>query len=291
VRHETTGRRLLVNAAPIPGPGGPAGAVLVLREGAARPAERTRAERADEIEFWSELAGRMAHTLKNPLVSIKTFTQLLPERYDDVEFRKNFLGVVAAEADKINEVADRLLLYSAAHQLEPVPTDLRALVETVLNDAAPRCRRLGVQVERDLEELPVTMADPQRLSVALTSLVDNALDAMEEGGRLGASTRLVEAPATVSTGERFVVDFSSNAGPTGGGPPAFAAIEISDTGCGIPRERLAKVVQPFRSDKVRGVGLGLAIVAKVIEEHHGRMEITSTPGRGTRVRLLLPTAC
>jgi signal transduction histidine kinase len=197
---------------------------------------------------------------------------------------------VAAEADKINEIADRLLLYSAAHELEPVPTDLRALVETVLDAAAPRCRRLGVQLERRLEELPVTMADPQRLTVALTNVVDNALDAMEEGGRLGVSTHLVEAPVTVSAGDRFVMDFAGG-GPTGAGPPAFVAVEISDTGCGIAPERLGKVFEPFRSDKVHGVGLGLAIVAKVIEEHGGRVEIASTPGRGTRVRLLVPTAC
>ncbi len=292
VEHETSGRRLRVNAAPIQGDGEPAGVVLVLEEALEPPARRERADEVERMEFWSELAARMAHKLKNPLVSIKTFTQLLPERYADDEFRTSFLDVVDAEADRINEIADRLVLYSSAHELEPVPTDLRALVETALDACKPRIRASGIEVERDFEELPIVMTDPERLALALHDIIENALDAMTEGGRLTVGARQVEAPTAVSADDRCVLDFTEGAtrGPVRGEPPLLVAIEIGDTGEGIPREQLSKVFQPFFSGRVRGVGLGLAIVARVVQEHRGRVEIMSTPGTGTRVRLLLPSA-
>lgn len=291
VRHETTGRRFVVSAAPIPGDGGPTGVVLVLREHVAGPG--APAGEAERMEFWAELAGRMAHTLKNPLVSIKTFTQLLPERYADDEFRKNFLDVVDAEADTIKAIADRLALYASVHELEPVPTDLCALIEKSLETHAARFRDRGIEVRRRLEELPIVVGDPDRLAVALDAVVENSLDAMEDGGRLVVETALVEAADVRRADEGFVLDFTEAGalGPASGEAAPFAAIEISDTGGGISRDILGKVFQPFFSKKIRGVGLGLAIVARVIRGHRGRVEIASTPGKGTRVRLLLPSAC
>jgi len=293
VRHETSGRRFDVTTAPVPGDDGPAGVVLVLHEAAAPSVERVRAGRAEEMEFWSELAGRMAHKIKNPLVSIKTFTQLLPERYEDDDFRKSFLDVVDAEADKINEITDRLALYSAAHEMEPVPTDLGPLVERALDAFTAHLRASGVHVEQEFEDLPVISADPERLTLALHNVIENALDAMEEGGRLTVRTRLVEATALVGVNDRFVLDFTDDAARGVGRvqPEAYAAVEVSDSGSGIAHDRLKKVFLPFLSDKVRGVGLGLAIVARIMREHGGRVEVVSTPGSGTCVRLLLPAAC
>ncbi len=292
ITHEATGRRLVVSAAPIAGEdgpegeGGPAGVVLVLNEAGEPAAEGAPAERAEEMEFWSQLAGRMAHKIKNPLVSIKTFTQLLPERYGDDEFRKSFLDVVDAEADRINEVADRLVLYSSVHGSEPVPTDVRALIEAALDACRARLGEGGVRLERDLEEVPLVLADPEQLGLALRNIIENALDAMDEGGQLTVRTRLVGAPVAVSADDRLVLDFAG--GERGG--PALVAVEIADTGRGIPRETLGKVVQPFFSETVRGLGLGLAIVARIVREHRGRMEVTSASGAGTQVRLLLPSA-
>jgi signal transduction histidine kinase len=249
-------------------------------------------DEAERIEFWSQLAARMAHKLKNPLVSIKTFTQLLPERYEDDEFRRSFLDVVDAEADKINEIADRLLLYSSANEIEPVPTDLRALVETVLDALAPRIEACGVVLERHLVTLPIVMGDPERLRLALSSAVENALEAMDKGGRLVVRTRLAEGPLPRPGDDRRVLDFTEAvAGATGGPTDAFAAVEIGDTGGGIARERLRRVFQPFYSDSVRGIGLGLAIVAKVAQEHRGGVELESVPGTGTRIQLFVPAAC
>ena len=310
IEHEGTGRRLRVSAAPIAGDGHRAGVVLVLepapeRAAATGPADevgrsaadevgraaadevgRPAADQAAQMAFWSELAARMAHKLKNPLVSIKTFTQLLPDRYTDEEFRTDFLDVVDAEADKINEIADRLLLYSEAHEVEPVPTDLSALVRTVLDTFVAPAEASGVRVERELDELPVVMADPGRLSLALHSVVENALEAMPGGGRLTVRARLVETPAVVASGDSRTLDFSA-----GAAAPAFVCVEVADTGGGIGREDLDRVFQPFFSRSVRGIGLGLAIVARVVHEHRGRVEITTTPGRGTQMRILLPVQC
>ncbi|MBN1917176.1 MAG: GAF domain-containing protein [Verrucomicrobia bacterium] len=297
LEHETSGRALRVHAIPLgdePAVGEIApGVLLVIEEAARQPAPRPAEDESARMPFWSELAARMAHKLKNPLVSIKTFTQLLPERYGDEQFRTSFLGIVDAEADKINEIADRLLLYSSAPAREPVPVDVPALVEKVLQGFAERAEAAGVKVVCGLDEVPAVVAGPERLTMALRSLIENALDAMEGGGRLGVRTRLVEAAALSTTTAARVLDFSTGTGRAapGGAPGAFIAIEVSDTGRGMPPELVEKAFQPFHSDTIRGIGLGLAIVAKVVREHNGRIELTSTPGRGTDVRLLLPAGC
>ena len=319
VEHETSGRVLHVRAMPLAVGGRPpagkealgardqasrggealGGVLLVIaartpsaaptpNQVAETPERRAPDDESAQMPFWSALAARMAHKLKNPLVSIKTFTQLLPERYGDEKFRTSFLGVVDAEADKINEVADRLLLYSSEPAHEPVPTDAPALVEKVLQGCADRAEAAGVKVVCTHDKVPAVMAEPERLALALGNLVENALDAMEGGGRLGVRTWLVEAPVPSVAGAR-VLDFStSTERRTMGGPPAFVAIEVTDTGGGMPADRVEKAFRPFYSETIRGIGLGLAIVAKVVREHNGRVELSSTPGRGTQVRLLLP---
>jgi len=285
---EALGGVLLVIAAPTPSAAPTPPAAPTPNQVAETPERRAPDDESAQMPFWSALAARMAHKLKNPLVSIKTFTQLLPERYGDEKFRTSFLGVVDAEADKINEVADRLLLYSSEPAREPVPTDVPALVEKVLQGFADRAEAAGVKVVCTHDKVPAVMAEPERLALALGNLVENALDAMEGGGRLGVRTWLVEAPVPSVPGTR-VLDFStSTERRTMGGPPAFVAIEVTDTGGGIPAERVEKAFRPFYSETIRGIGLGLAIVAKVVREHNGRVELSSTPGRGTQVRLLLP---
>jgi signal transduction histidine kinase len=141
------------------------------------------------------------------------------------------------------------------------------LVESLLPALAEPMRERGIELRLELpRDLPSVRVDPMQLEQALLELVSNALDAMPEGGQL-----------------RVAAD-SRNGGSAGG----EVVIEIADTGPGIPAHVLPSVCEPFFTTRQEGTGLGLAIAKRYVEQNGGRLEIESSPGSGTRVRVRLP---
>jgi signal transduction histidine kinase len=149
-----------------------------------------------------------------------------------------------------------------------MPEHLPRLVEALLPAFAEPVRERGVELEVDLAPaLPEVRVDPMQLEQALVELVSNALDAMPRGGRLRIGAR------------------ASN-----GAGPVEVAIEVSDTGAGIPAEILDSVCEPFFTTRQEGTGLGLAIAKRYVEQNGGKLEIESRPGSGTTIRVRLPVA-
>ncbi len=249
-----------------------------------------RREMADR-EFLMRLAFRLSHELKNSLVSIKIFAQLLPERYGEKDFREQFSSVVANEVNRVDVLVNNLTFFS--HPLALVPEDvvLTDLLETcVKNVAGEFARKQLAQLvavgEKPAEGPPVVtlkknfahklariQGDKLRLLQAFEHLLRNALQAMPAGGRLTLSTRDTE-PA----------DLDNAPLPAGGA----VTIEVQDSGEGIPLENLKRVTEPFVTTRNVGVGLGLTIVKKIVERHGGRLDIDSLLGRGTTVTVVLP---
>jgi signal transduction histidine kinase len=149
-----------------------------------------------------------------------------------------------------------------------MPEKVDRLVEGLLPAFAEPLREHGVELRLEIaRDLPDVRVDPMQMEQALLELVSNALDAMPKGGTL----RL-----------------AAHAGD--GGPPASEVlVEVSDTGGGIPEQVLPSVCEPFFTTREEGTGLGLAIAKRYVEQNGGRLEILSTPGTGTTVRVRLPT--
>jgi signal transduction histidine kinase len=255
--------------------------------------QQTRARELADKEFFTRLAARLSHELKNSLVSIKIFAQLLPERHDEKEFREQFSTTVANEVNRVDVLVNNLTFF--AHPL------LLVNEEIVLGDLLDACVKnitqefsrkqvahvmgVGEKAPEPAPSCVVTVkknfahkfarleGDRIRLMQAFEHVLRNAVQSMPRGGRLTIST--LDAQPTDVPGEIL---------PAGGA----VRIDWQDTGEGIALENLKRVTEPFVTTRNVGVGLGLTIVKKIIERHGGRLDIDSMLGRGTTISMMVP---
>ena len=166
----------------------------VVRTGTDEPTRTTNSERRSDS--WRRLARSLSHEIRNPLVSIRTFTELLPEHFEDPSFRERFTELVGRDVAHINDVVSRLADAAASEKLEAAPVDVSALLERILEARRERIGKGRLLVLRELErDSPLAWADPHALEVALSGLLDRALAALPERGDLFVATRRIERSA------------------------------------------------------------------------------------------------
>jgi signal transduction histidine kinase len=231
--------------------------------------ERAQAQlvQSEKLASIGEMAAAVAHGLRNPLASLRAAAQLV-RRHPEAPSAREHLDAIITEVDRLDRRISHLLSFSRPAPFRPMAEHLPRLVEGLLPAFAEPVRERGVALEVDLPPtLPEVRVDPMQLEQALVELVSNALDAMPRGGRLRIGAR------------------ASN-----GAGPAEVAIEVSDTGGGIPEHLLGSVCEPFFTTRQDGTGLGLAIAKRYVEQNGGKLEIESRPGSGTTIRVRLPAA-
>lgn len=244
------------------------GAVALVQDITVERVLAAKQEMLDRATFWTELAAAMSHEIRNPLVAIKTFAQLLPERYEDEEFRAGFSNTVNAEVDRLNGIVDQINRFAHPHQLELKPMHVATIVKRAL-DAALQTQSSGVWVDTAIEEdLPQVDADEDALVECFCHVIANAMESL--AGRDNAKI--------VLTAREYRDDEM----------PGGVAISVQDNGPGIRDDISSKVFSPFCTTKARGLGLGLPIAKRTIVDHGGRIEIESSV-RGTCVTFLLPS--
>jgi len=280
-----------------PGSGAPGAgeliAVALIEDLTQQRLERARARELADKEFFTRLAARLSHELKNSLVSIKIFAQLLPERHDEKEFREQFSTTVTNEVNRVDVLVNNLTFFAHPLLLVYEGVVLGDLIDACVKNAAQEFSRkqvahvinVGDKVPEPPQAPVVTVkknfahkfsrldGDRIRLMQAFEHLLRNAVQSMPQGGRL-----------MISTSDAQPTDFPDGKLPAGGA----VRIDWQDTGEGIPLEELTRVTEPFVTTRNVGVGLGLTIVKKIIERHGGRLEIDSLLGRGTTIVLVLP---
>jgi len=248
-----------------------------LRE-TAKQREQALAElRATTQQLWQaarlagvgELAASIAHELNNPLgtVSLRVEGVLAKTPPDDP--RRRALEVIDQEVERMAGLVANLLQFSRAGREQVSTVDVCEEVTKTIELVAHHLRKRQIRVESEFATgVPVIHADRQQLRQVFLNLFTNAADAMPRGGRLVPRVRTGELQGAV---------------------PAIV-IEIADTGGGIPADLLSRVFEPFFTTKEegKGTGLGLAICKRIVDQHHGRLEIESTVGTGTTVRVTLP---
>ena len=239
----------------------------------ARMTEQLRQSRAqlvqsEKLASIGQMAAAVAHGLRNPLASLRAAAQLARHRVDAPAAREQ-LDATVEQVDRLDLRIAHLLQFSRPAPFHPLRESVRALVDGALAGFSEllRQRRVELAVHAPVA-LPEIQVDPMRLEQALTELVSNALDAMPEGGRLDVATR-------------------TEPGASGVGG---VVVEVTDTGRGIAPEILPNLCEPFFTTRPEGTGLGLAIAKRYVEEAGGRLDIASTVGRGTTVRIWLPIA-
>ena len=235
------------------------------REELVRKVERLEEEvrETERLKAVSVLAGGLAHEIKNPLASIKTFTEYLGSRYDELEFRDKFQKIVGGEVERINLIVQQLLNFAKPSPSQIVPLDVPKLLNETLDLLNSELVQRHVQVHKRYKAAEQVLGDPQQLKQVFINLILNSLQAMNGEARLEIRT---------------AVD----------GPNLF--VTIADNGCGIAPKDLPHIFEPFYTTKATGTGLGLAVVHGIVREHGGRITVDSQIGHGTTLRVLLPLA-
>jgi signal transduction histidine kinase len=231
--------------------------------------ERTQAQlvQSEKLASIGEMSAAVAHGLRNPLASLRAAAQLV-RRHPDSPAAGETLEAIIEEVDRLDRRISHLLSFSRPAPFNPMPEKVDRLVEGLLPAFAEPLREHGVELRLDIaRDLPDIRVDPMQMEQALLELVANALDAMPEGGTLRLAAHTGDGPS----------------------PSPEVLVEVSDTGGGIPEQVLPSVCEPFFTTREEGTGLGLAIAKRYVEQNGGRLEILSTPGTGTTVRVRLPT--
>ena len=218
--------------------------------------------KGDQQKAVATLAAGLAHEIKNPLASIKTFTEYLDAHYQDPEFRAKFQKIVGGEVERINLIVQQLLEFAKPVPPKLMPVAVPKLLDETLEFLTNELVTHHIGVTKRYTASQPVLADPQQLKQVFLNLFLNSLQAMNGSGQLTIQTALHGAELTVT---------------------------IQDNGTGIDPKDLPHIFEPFYTTKPTGTGLGLAVVQGIIKEHGGRIAVQSEPGRGTTVGLHLPT--
>jgi nitrogen fixation/metabolism regulation signal transduction histidine kinase len=223
--------------------------------------------RAQRQAAWSEVAQRIAHEIKNPLTPIRLAAERVQRRAAGAEPElqqviDSSCAAIVAQVDGLRQLLDAFRQYARMPQVEPRPTMVDAIVREVASLYDGLRDGLEVAVEISDGDL-IGLVDPAPLRQALVNLVDNAVDAIPDAGRI------------VLRVERRSDDI---------------VIQVEDTGHGLPTDDPEMLLQPFFSTKGRGSGMGLALVHRVISEHGGTLRLEDASPHGARVTVVLPAA-
>jgi len=244
------------------------GAVLMIQDLTSIRQLQEKQEQLERTAFWTDLAAGLSHEIRNPLVAIRTFSQLLPERYQDEEFREEFSKLVTHEVDRLNGIIDQINGF--AHPPEPaysrvdVRTPLQNALRRIFPDSPVRLVRIKSQLDGNL---PLIKGDERALTDCFAHLFQNAFEALDSR---------TDAAISYSVQQQ-----------NGPGNEHVVEINIKDNGRGIDPEAKEKIFSPFYTTKARGMGLGLPIVKRTVIDHNGRVSVESGE-QGTSVVIQLP---
>ncbi|NLC55448.1 MAG: hypothetical protein GX774_01250 [Armatimonadetes bacterium] len=219
-----------------------------------------------EFAAVSQLAASVAHELRNPLSSIKGAAQYLRNEYHEQNTIREFLDIILEEVGVLSRITTEFLDFARPMHLNLQEAHLHDSIRRLLQLVKPQMTSQGIEVITDLgPDVPATVFDAPQVEHVLRNIVINAIQAMPEGGTLLVRTRYATAPL-----------------PT-------VEIAVSDTGTGIAAEDLGRLFAPFFTTKTKGVGLGLTIVQKIVQNHGGSLGVESQPGVGSTFTIRLPS--
>jgi len=219
--------------------------------------------RSEKLAALGQLAAGIAHEIRNPLTSINILIHSLTKNFPSEDSHREDLNVIEEEIDRINEILDRFLRFAkpAVPLLER--TEVASIFEETLQLIRPRMEKQRIHVQKEFQDLPMILMDREQIKQVALNLLLNAVQAMPRGGTLTLRGQ------------------NSKDGQ-------WITISIQDSGVGIPDEDMNKLFDPFFSTKEGGIGLGLSIAHRIIDQHHGKIEVESDPGKGTLFTIWLP---
>jgi len=226
--------------------------------------ERKSAEdfyrKADKLNVVGQLAAGLAHEIRNPLTSLRGFLQLIQT---DPVGKSRFFNILISEVDRINAIVNELLQVAKPHEISFQFCSMETILQHVVNLLEAQAALNDIQIHLEVEgRLPWVMASELEMKQVIVNLLKNAMEAMPKGGNIHIKA--------VNQTEHILIRFV-------------------DQGMGMDEKCLQRLAEPFFTTKEKGMGLGLMMCYKIIEEHKGRIDISSIVGQGTTIDILLPT--
>ena len=232
----------------------------------------TLLSRAEKFSFLGNLAARLAHEIKNPMTAIGTFIQMLPQHYDDKEFRENFHKVAMEETYRVNNLITELLDLVSIKESHFEFADLHGLIDKMILLVSPQSNSKKIDVVREFDpKIGHVWIDSEKMKQVVLNILSNAVEFTPEKGKI----EIVTAGNSVNGNKKGV------------------RIEIRDNGIGISQAAIDKVFDPYFTTKQKstihhGTGLGLFIAHQNMQDHGGTIEVKSKTNEGTAFILALP---
>jgi two-component system, NtrC family, sensor histidine kinase HydH len=219
--------------------------------------------RSERLAALGQLTAGLAHELRNPLGTIRASAEMLGKSVAGDEVGRELAGFISSEVDRTNSLITRFLEFARPVRLRLQATDLTQVIDSSIEELSRRNPPLPVSINRNYSlETPRVPADAELIGRVVYNLIVNAAQATPAGGTVTVRTRAVDG---------------------------FAEILVIDRGSGIDPENVESIFNPFFTTKPDGVGLGLPIVSKIVDDHGGRISVESQPGEGSVFRVYLPT--
>ncbi len=213
----------------------------------------------EKMAALGEVAAKVAHEIRNPLVSVGGFARKLEKKLNGN--LKEYADIIAKEVERLEVILNEILGFVKEIRIVKEVVDSGRLVDDVISLIKSEIDERNIVLIREIEKPIEIYVDPGRIKEALLNVLSNAVQSLGDNGTIFIKT--------------YVKDKAS-------------VIEIKDTGVGINEEDLLFIFDPFFTTKKTGTGLGLTITHKIIEEHKGHIEVESKPGKGSTFRVIIP---
>ena len=250
------------------------GFIIHFRDISAQLEQRRQLERMERLAMLGELAAGIAHEIRNPLASIKSAAQVLEESFKADDFRAQLATRIVKAIDRSNDLLTRFFDFTRPRKPVQEFHDVEMLIDGIYLLLAPRFKKKKINFLKNSQpNLPQVFVDPGQIEQVFMNLFLNAIDAMPKGGDLSVTISLVS---------HDVQEAEQN------GDSKSVCVQVQDTGTGIPEENLEKIFNPFFTTKSSGIGLGLSISNRLMQENGGKIEVQSKKDRGTTFSLYFP---
>jgi two-component system, sporulation sensor kinase E len=260
-------KTLLASLYPLKRGGRTVGIIVTLRDLRQIRREEMRIRRTERLSMLARLAASLAHEIRNPLNAIvinlevlKNVIKQLPPK--SLQKANGYVGILSEELERLNNALDNFLGLANPIEVMRSNIEVNRIVKDALTLMRHQAEQVGIEICDNIDSSPIYVeGNEDQLKQAILNLVLNAIEAMPDGGRLSIATRK---------------------------DPDQAIIEVGDTGLGIPEEIQDDIFDFYFTTKEEGTGLGLPIVARIVEFHRGGMDLESTEGEGTKFTVELP---
>jgi len=240
---------------------------------------QSEVKRMERLASLGILASGIAHEIKNPLAGIKSLSQTCKDEFEPGDSRLEYLSRIINQVNRLDELLKAIVAFARPKPPDRKSYDIKKVIHEVINLIIKKLKTNNIEYIEDIEDnLPIVIIDPQQIQQVFLNLILNAIDAVHENGSITVSAKPIKfsSPKLIKKSDKWIKNDS------------FVQINISDTGKGISPDKLESIFDPFFTTKSDGLGMGLSIVYRIIEDHHGDIDVQSKLNKGTTFSITLP---